>query len=281
MNTLRKLIDVRIACGGWLLLAALAGCAQATPKELIDARRAYQSAAQGPALERNPAQLHTAQESLKLAEQTFHDEGDSDRTRDRAYVALRKAQIADTQARIDATRDKLAALQQKAEASERAELAEAKSALGSEAQRRQQAEQAAARAAQELSRLAAVKQEERGLVITLSGSVLFASDTSELLPSARQRLDDVAKALLEGNPEAQIVVEGHTDSRGGESYNLDLSARRAEAVRAYLVSRGVPAERVRAQGLGLARPVADNKSAEGRANNRRVEIVVQPGANPT
>lgn len=281
MTIFQKLSDVRIDRSGLLLLAALAGCAETMPKELIDARRAYQSAAQGPAAELNPAQLHTAQQTLELAEQTFHDEGDSARTRDRAYVAMRKAQIADTQARIDATRGKLALLQQKAEASEKAELAQTKSALGAEAERRQQAEQAAARAAQELSRLAAVKQEERGLVITLSGSVLFASDKSELLPSAQQRLDDVAKALLEGNPDAQIVVEGHTDSRGGESYNLDLSARRAEAVRSYLVSRGVPAARIRAQGLGLSRPVADNKSAEGRANNRRVEIVVQPGANPT
>jgi len=281
MNTRQSIEPRSNHCALLLCAAALLGCSQAVPKELTDARRAYQSAAQGPALQQNPAQLHTAQQSLKLAEQTFEDEGDSDRTRDRAYVAMRKAQIADTQARTDVARDKLTALQHKAEASERAELVETKSALDAESERRRQAEQAAARATQELSRLAAVKQEERGLVITLSGSVLFASDKSELLPAAQQRLDEVAKALNEGNPGAQIVVEGHTDSRGGQTYNLDLSARRAEAVRTYLVSRGVASERIRAQGLGLARPVADNKSAEGRANNRRVEIVVQPRANPT
>jgi len=72
------------------------------------------------------------------------------------------------------------------------------------------------------------------------------------------------------------VVEGHTDAKGSETYNLDLSARRAEAVRSYLVSQGVDQSRVSSQGLGFARPIADNKSAEGRANNRRVEIVVQP-----
>jgi outer membrane protein OmpA-like peptidoglycan-associated protein len=261
-----------------LFSAAVFGCAQAVPKELTDARRAYESAAHGPAAAQNPAQLHTAQQSLKLAELTFEDEGDSTRTRDRAYVAMRQAQIADTQARTDVAHGELAALQQKAEATERAQLAETKSALGAETERRRQAEQAAARATEQLSRLAAVKEEERGLVITLSGSVLFASDKSELLPAAQQRLDEVAKALNESKPDAQIVVEGHTDSRGGQSYNLDLSARRAEAVRSYLVSRGVASERIRAQGIGLSRPVADNKSAEGRANNRRVEIVVQPGA---
>jgi outer membrane protein OmpA-like peptidoglycan-associated protein len=75
-----------------------------------------------------------------------------------------------------------------------------------------------------------------------------------------------------------MVVEGHTDANGSQTHNLDLSARRAQSVRSYLVSQGIPESQIRAQGLGFSRPVADNKSAEGRANNRRVEIVVQPSA---
>jgi outer membrane protein OmpA-like peptidoglycan-associated protein len=72
------------------------------------------------------------------------------------------------------------------------------------------------------------------------------------------------------------VVEGHTDSQGSASFNQDLSHRRAESVRLYLVSHGIAADRVTSEGLGLTRPIADNTSAEGRANNRRVEIIVQP-----
>lgn len=262
---------------GLLLGSALAvGCAHNTPKELSDARDAYQGASQGPAAQYSPAQLHTAQQSLQLAEKTFEEEGDSSSTRDRSYVAMRKAQLADTQARIDQTRAKLEAMQKQSGQAQVAELKMTKEQLEAEAERRKAAEAAAQKSAEELARLASVKQEDRGMVITLSGSVLFASDKTELLPAAQQKLSEVAKALNEGNPNAQLVVEGHTDAKGSETYNLDLSARRAEAVRSYLVSQGVDQSRIRSQGLGFARPIADNKSAEGRANNRRVEIVVQP-----
>jgi outer membrane protein OmpA-like peptidoglycan-associated protein len=90
------------------------------------------------------------------------------------------------------------------------------------------------------------------------------------------KLDDVAKALSEEDPNSKMVVEGHTDSQGQPSFNQDLSQKRADAVRTYLVSRGISSDRITAQGYGLARPIADNASPEGRANNRRVEIVVQP-----
>ena len=73
-----------------------------------------------------------------------------------------------------------------------------------------------------------------------------------------------------------MVVEGHTDSQGSASSNQDLSQRRAEAVRDYLVSRGIAGDRLTAQGFGPSRPIADNGTAEGRANNRRVEIVIPP-----
>ena len=114
------------------------------------------------------------------------------------------------------------------------------------------------------------------MVITLSGSVLFASAKWDLLPAAQVRLNDVANALTKEDPLSKIVVEGHTDSQGAPGYNQELSQHRAQVVRDYLVSRGIAGDRISAQGIGPTRPIADNASPEGRANNRRVEIVVQP-----
>jgi outer membrane protein OmpA-like peptidoglycan-associated protein len=120
-----------------------------------------------------------------------------------------------------------------------------------------------------------VKEEARGLVITLSGSVLFASGKSALLPDARSRLDQVSEVLLTTR-ERTLLIEGHTDSQGSEGSNVTLSQNRANAVREYILSRGYGADLVKAVGLGESNPVADNGNAEGRANNRRVEIIIQP-----
>jgi len=137
------------------------------------------------------------------------------------------------------------------------------------------AERRATEAQDALAKLAAVKQEERGMVITLSGSVLFPSDKSTLLPDAETRLNQVAAALM-STTQRKAVVEGYTDSRGSESHNLDLSQRRAESVRSYFISRGYDSNLISAVGFGKGKPVSDNSTAEGRANNRRVEIIVSP-----
>ncbi len=150
--------------------------------------------------------------------------------------------------------------------------------LQTERDRRAEAEKRAARATADLAAFASVKQEARGMVITLSGSLLFVTNRSDLLPTAQVKLNDVATSLTEQDSESKILVEGHTDSQGSAAYNQDLSQRRAQSVRDYLVSRGIAADRVTAEGFGLTRPIADNASAEGRADNRRVEIVVQPAA---
>jgi outer membrane protein OmpA-like peptidoglycan-associated protein len=142
-----------------------------------------------------------------------------------------------------------------------------------EQQARLDAEDRSAEAQAALVDLAAVKEEARGLVITLAGSVLFASNHATLLPAAQVRLNQVAKTLMATN-ERRLTVEGYTDSQGSAAYNMDLSQRRADAVRAYLIAQDYPADRVQARGMGEVRPVADNASPEGRANNRRVEIVV-------
>jgi len=145
-----------------------------------------------------------------------------------------------------------------------------------EKKQREEAEKRAAQANADLARIAAVKQEDRGTVITLSGSVLFASNKYELLPAAQAKLGQVAEALLANDPDSTFVVEGHTDSQGKAALNQTLSENRARAVRDYLVEHGVAADRITSTGLGPSRPVAENSSAEGRANNRRVEIVIQP-----
>jgi outer membrane protein OmpA-like peptidoglycan-associated protein len=125
-----------------------------------------------------------------------------------------------------------------------------------------------------LAALASVKEEERGLIVTLSGSVLFTSAESTLLSSARVKLDQVATALLAIRAR-NLIVEGNTDSQGSEAYNQSLSQRRADAVRDYLVERGYPADRIQSRGRGKSNPIANNASPEGRANNRRVEIIIE------
>jgi outer membrane protein OmpA-like peptidoglycan-associated protein len=273
---------------------------------LVSARTVYIRAANGPAATLNPADLHTAQESLQAAENSFAQEGDTQATRDLGYSAGRSAETAESRARtmqITSDRDRIiaqmhdsTALQGKMTAGELAlanrvitskdeQLASRDQALvaqdavlQTEVGRRKDAEKRAALAAADLAKFAAVKQETRGMVITLSGSVLFASGKAELLPAAQLKLNEVAKALTEQEPESQMVVEGHTDSQGAAAFNQDLSQKRAKAVRDYLVSRGIAGDRITAEGFGPSRSIADNGSAEGRANNRRVEIVVKPKA---
>jgi outer membrane protein OmpA-like peptidoglycan-associated protein len=101
--------------------------------------------------------------------------------------------------------------------------------------------------------------------------VTFASSSAELTPTSRASLDRVAESLRE-YPEVRVLVAGHTDSSGGDALNRALSQKRADAVRGYLVSAGVPPGQVEARGFGPSEPVADNRAPEGRARNRRVEL---------
>jgi outer membrane protein OmpA-like peptidoglycan-associated protein len=272
----------RLALGTVLgSLCLWSGCAHSPPKELLDARAAYKASETGLAAKENPAQLHTAHNSLEAAEQSFEADGDNEHTRDLSYVAMRKAQLAEVQARTLLNERRLSEAETARTRSQGQELTQLRGQYANQQQQlsdseraRTDAEQRAQRASADLARIASVKQEPRGMVITLSGGVLFASGKSELLPSAQAKLSEVANALTQQSPDATIVVEGHTDTQGGEAFNLELSTRRAQAVCDYLSSHGVATDRIRAQGLGFSRPLADNKTAEGRANNRRVEIVV-------
>lgn len=120
-----------------------------------------------------------------------------------------------------------------------------------------------------------VQRREESLVVLFPGDVLFGVGSSALSPGAYQRLGSLA-GTLERYPDTNIVVKGHTDGTGDESYNVRLSEDRAESVRKYLVAEGVTAQRVSAVGYGEAFPVASNATPEGRQQNRRVEIEIKP-----
>ena len=308
-------------------VALFAGCATVTPKELVNARSAYQQASQGPAQQLVPAELHKAHEALNQAEQSFQKDPDSHKTKDLAYIAQRKAQQAEALGSIAAAKaskgsadadfqmkqaeivkqgkqdltdaekraaDKQAELEKQAAVKAAATQAElekqaAVKAANDKAAADLQVQQAAIQKGQQdlrdsekrtadavaaLASLASLKEEERGLVVTLSGSVLFRSAEATLLPAARVKLDQVTNALLAIRAR-NLIVEGHTDSKGTDAYNRDLSQRRADAVRDYLVQRGYPASHIQSRGQGEGSPIANNASPEGRANNRRVEIVIE------
>jgi len=109
--------------------------------------------------------------------------------------------------------------------------------------------------------------------VTLAADVLFDFDKSVIKPEGRARLDDLVSKIGGVNLEVVIAI-GHTDSIGSNAYNQKLSVRRAESVKSYLTSKGVPANRIYTEGKGETQPVASNKTKDGRAKNRRVEIEV-------
>lgn len=109
--------------------------------------------------------------------------------------------------------------------------------------------------------------------MTMQAETLFDFDKSVLKPAGKETLDALVADVAKVNVETVIAV-GHTDAIGTNSYNQALSIRRVEAVKAYLVSKGIPADQIKTEGRGEAQPVASNQTREGRAKNRRVEIEV-------
>ncbi|HWL88251.1 MAG TPA: DUF4398 domain-containing protein, partial [Polyangiaceae bacterium] len=195
-------LQIRLLAGV-LSVGFLVGCGSTPPpKELIEARAAYQKAQAGTANQVNPAQVHVAKESLDQAEKAYDNSPGDAETRDRAYIALRKAQLAEAQAgmmvaerdREQAQKDLQSTQLAMGKKTER-ELETARHQLVSEHQALEDERRRTKEALDNLAKMAEVKNDQRGMVITLSGQVLFASGAAALLPAAMSALDNVVTAL--------------------------------------------------------------------------------------
>jgi outer membrane protein OmpA-like peptidoglycan-associated protein len=203
-------------------------------------------------------------------------------------AAAERAKAEALQAKADADQARLAAEQARAAAvaqqgqlaaeADRARMAaaDADRARADSDRLRMKAEQDQAQLRQQLldqfNSILQTRDTARGLIVNMS-DVLFDTARYTLKPGAREKLAKVSGIIL-GHPGLKIAVEGHTDSVGGDDYNMKLSENRAGAVRDFLVGQGVPSSAVSAQGFGKTMPVADNSTASGRQQNRRVELVV-------
>ena len=288
MNQRKHPIALAATCAAALLLVA---CGARPPHAALEqARQAVNQAAATPAVAESAAlDLKAATDTLARADRVWAQDGDSAETAHLAYLASQRAAIAQTKAqgraydeqlrnaRAEASQMRLQARTREAEAA-RAEAQRARQsaeAARAEAARQQNAASAAqARVAELEAKLREIEaqQTERGLLVTL-GDVLFEFGKADLLSAASPRLDKLA-AFLKQFPERRLLVEGYTDSIGSASYNLELSRRRAIAVQAALVQRGIAPDRILTQGYGKEYPVANNATAEGRAMNRRVEVII-------
>jgi outer membrane protein OmpA-like peptidoglycan-associated protein len=222
---------------------------------------------------RNDAEIARAQaeEARAAAEQA---KAEAEKMKQEALAAAQEAQAA---------KEAAEKAQAEAVAQQQVLAAEADKAKASAAQSenlRQQAEkekqELRARLLQQLNSVLATRDSARGLIANMS-DVLFRSGSVELLPAARERLAKVSGIVL-AYPSLHVSIEGHTDSVGSDEYNQDLSERRAQSVRDYFVRGGIPAGAVDARGFGKAEPVASNETAEGRQQNRRVELVLSGDA---
>ena len=286
--TLRRttlLVTTLIAAG------LMAACASHGPLPALEqARSTVERTSSDPAVgQYAQIELKDARDTLARADRVWTQDKDESEANHLAYLAQRRAEMASNTARsrqIDAQiqqsgseADRLRLQARTREADQATQRADVAQQQAMSAEQRAAQQQAAARSAQErvgvleaqLRELEA-QQTERGLLVTL-GDVLFAFDKAELSAQAAPRLDKLA-GFLKQFPDRKLLIEGYTDSVGNDAYNLSLSERRAQAVRDALVPRGVDSARISARGYGKAHPVADNGSADGRAMNRRVEIVI-------
>ncbi|HEY8928197.1 MAG TPA: OmpA family protein [Mucilaginibacter sp.] len=120
---------------------------------------------------------------------------------------------------------------------------------------------------------ATVTRAGEGIIVNFSSGILFDTDKADVKGDARTNLANLA-ASLQNNPETNILIVGHTDNTGSDAHNMDLSIRRAEAVKAVIMADNVNGSRLNIQGKGETEPIGDNNTVDGRAQNRRVEIVI-------
>jgi outer membrane protein OmpA-like peptidoglycan-associated protein len=276
-------MNSKILFGAGIALA-IAGCAS-TPRyneALESARSTVQAAEADPNAAKYAAvDLQTAKSDLAVADAAFvrHDEPSIIQP---AYMAAQNARLAQLRgaakaddARVAAgqgERDRivLAARTNQVDSANRAKDA-ANRATDDAKISRDQATENAARLQAEVDALKA-KPTDRGLVLTL-GDVLFETGSSTLSSGAARNMDRLVQFLTD-HPERLVQIDGFTDSIGTDSFNEDLSQRRADAVRYQLVSRGIVSTRIATQGYGKAYPVASNSESSGRQLNRRVEVVI-------
>ncbi len=296
-----------------IALAIMAGCST-TPSpnaRLDEARNSYRMAQDDPQTrDMAGAEMRQASDALNKANDAWARKESPAEVDHLAYLAKQRVLVAQETARqktaeravtqADAERDKLrleartneadaaqrsaAASQRQSEASQRQAATAQRDAAASQGQAdasrqqadaaRQQAEEAQARSSQLEAQLRDLnaKKTDRGLVITL-GDVLFDNNQAQLKSGSLRSVEKLG-VFLKQYPQRRALVEGFTDSVGSEGTNQDLSARRADAVRAALMNQGVSGDRIATQGYGEAYPVAGNNSAGGRQMNRRVEIVL-------
>jgi outer membrane protein OmpA-like peptidoglycan-associated protein len=231
---------------------------------VVVAAVAWQALAQRRAAEQARA------DAERVAREAANQKADADAARLAAERARAEADAAsrrllDEKAAVEAARlDSLAEASRARAEAERARVA-------AEAMEREKAD-LRARLQQQLNLVLETHQSARGLIVNMS-DVLFDFDRATLRPGAREKLAKVAGILLV-YPDLQLEVEGHTDSVGTDDYNDRLSTLRAESVRDFLVREGISADSIMARGVGESRPVVSNDTAEGRQQNRRVELVV-------
>lgn len=238
------------------------------------------------------------------AEKKAAEEREAKARADAAAEAKRRADAEAARAQAEAAKAEAERMKQEAEkaaqeaARQKQEAEAARAALAAEAdkaraaaqqadQARQQAEQARqqaenekqelrARLLQQLNTILATRDTARGLIANMS-DVLFSTGSFELAPDAREKLAKVSGIVL-AYPGLRLQVEGHTDNVGGDDYNQQLSERRAQSVRDYLVSQGIAADTIVSRGFGKTMPIAGNETADGRRQNRRVELVLSGDA---
>lgn len=127
--------------------------------------------------------------------------------------------------------------------------------------------------AKELEKIAETKRTENGIITKLKGDILFPSGSPQIKGPAKESINQISD-ILKKYPQNRITIIGHTDSTGRASTNQELSEQRARAVKAMMVSRGIPADAIKAVGAGENSPVAPNDTKQGRAQNRRVELQI-------
>ena len=266
------------------LALALGACATMPEQNpaLESARAAVQTAEMDPNVNKYaPLDLDRAKKDLGAAEQAARDHREAD-VAQAAYLAAQNARIAQAHGAAKAQDARVAAGQAERDrillASRTREAENAKAAAASSAavaavalNQRDQANEETARVQAELDAMKATPT-SRGLVLTL-GDVMFDTGRAELKSGASRKMDQVAQFLTE-HPDRRVQIDGFTDSVGSDSYNEELSQRRADAVKAALISRGVDRGRIGAEGYGKAYPVASNSDPGGRQLNRRVEVVI-------